>query len=132
MAVTIDRASVWRGMATYLAVTVPSGIVVALVGGSNSAGSAAVVGLAAVLIFAVAPLAAGFRAGRGQRSPYVHGGLSVAFPAGAYLLVWLADHLIRGNVNGEDVVTFLLYYLIEVGLGMLGGYFGFRRSRRPT
>ncbi|MGH9125878.1 MAG: hypothetical protein ACRDZ8_14300 [Acidimicrobiales bacterium] len=132
MAVTLDRRSLGRGVATYLAITVPSGIVVALVGSSNSTGSAAVLAIAGVLIFAVAPLAAGFRAGSGQRAPYVHGGLSVALPASAYLLVWLVDHLIRGKVNGADVVTFLLYFLIEVGLGMLGGYLGFRRSRRAT
>ena len=129
---TLDRRALARGVTSYLAVAVPAGVVLTLVGGSKSPGSDAVQLVAGALVFAVAPVVAGVRAGRGQPTPYVHGGLSVGLPTGAYLLVWLAVHLAQGKLSGAVLATFGLYLLIAIGLGMLGGYLGFRRGLRAT
>lgn len=132
MAVTLDREAMKRGIGIYLGIAVPSAVVVGLIDGSNSTGAAFVLFVAAVLIFLVAPLMGGAAAGRAQQAPFVHGALIVALPGAAFLVVRIADGLIRGNLTAVDVVTFLLYFVIEVGLGMLGGYFGFRRGLRAT
>ena len=130
MAVTLDGACVRRGIATYVTIAVPSGIVAAVADRSSSTGSSAVLVVAALLFFLVAPLVAGAVAGGAQSSPFVHGALAVAVPGAAYLVIWSAVGVLRNNLTTTNLVSNLLYLFIETGLGMLGGYVGFRRQRR--
>jgi hypothetical protein len=126
VAITLDRQALRRGMATFVGIAIPCGLLIALDGAHESI----LWDLAALLIFLVAPVVSGAVAGAAQRSPFVHGGLAVAVPAGTFLVIRALDGVARNNLSGSDVASFLLYLAIVVGLGMLGGYVGFRRRQR--
>jgi hypothetical protein len=136
MAITLDRQALGRGIATFVGIAIPCGLLIALDGSSGSGGSGGAKQesvlwvIAALLIFLVAPIVAGVVAGAAQRSPFVHGGLAVAVPAGVFLVVRAFIGVARGDLSGSEVASFLLYLAIVVGLGMLGGYMGFRRRQR--
>jgi TRAP-type C4-dicarboxylate transport system permease small subunit len=128
--VTLDRRSLRRGAATYLAIAAPCGIVIALSGGSRTSGNeSAVWTLAAVAFILLAPLAAGAVAGAAQSSPLVHGAVAVAVPAGLFLGVAVAVRATKHTLGASVVVTFLLFLAVFTSLGMLGGYLGFRRRQ---
>jgi hypothetical protein len=130
MAVALDRLALRRGITTYLAIAAPAGLLAGLFDGSTSGGGDAVLVLAALAIFVVAPIVAGVVAGGAQMSPFVHGAVAVAVPGVAFLVIRSMVGVARGDLTAVDVVTFVLYLVIEVGLGMLGGYVAFRRRHR--
>lgn len=130
MAITLDRLALRRGITTYVAIAIPCGLIIALDGASGNQNESALWVAAAVIVFAIGPIIAGAVAGSAQRAPFVHGALAVAVPAAVFLLVRSLIGVARGDLSGKDVVSFLLYLVIVVGLGMLGGYVGFRRRQR--
>jgi hypothetical protein len=131
VAVALDRRSVGRGMATYLAIGVPCGLLIALLHGSDTKGHESNLWIAAaVMVIIVAPFVGGAVAGAAQPSPLVHGALAVAVPAGAFLAISSVVRATQGRMGAADGVTFVLYLVVFTGLGMLGGYVGFRRRQR--
>lgn len=131
MAVTLDRQAVGRGIAVYVGIAVPCGLLIALAHGSDATGHDSNWWVAAFLmVFAVAPFAGGAIAGGSQDSPLLHGAVAVAAPAGLILLIVSIVHGVSGTLNAEEVLTFLLYLAVFTSLGMLGGYVAFRRRPR--
>ncbi len=131
MALGLDRRALGRGMATYLAIAAPCGLLIALLHGSDTQGhESSLWVVAALVIIVVAPGAAGVVAGGGQPTPLVHGALAVAAPFGAFLVIRAVAGVARGNLTASQVVTFILYLAVFTALGMLGGYVGFRRHQR--
>jgi hypothetical protein len=131
VAVALDWRSVGRGMAAYLAIAVPCGLLIALLHGSDTTGHESNLWIvAAVIVILVAPIVGGAVAGSDQPSPLIHGAIAVAGPAGAFLIFRSLLGAAQGNLTAAQVVTFLLYLVVFTGLGMLGGYFGFRRRQR--
>jgi peptidoglycan/LPS O-acetylase OafA/YrhL len=131
MAITIDRQAVGRGMAVYLGIAAPCGLLIALAHGSDSTGHESNWWVAAFLmVFAVAPFVAGVVAGGWQNSPLLHGAVAVAAPAGLFLLIVSIVHGVKGTLSSEEILTFLLYLAVFTSLGMLGGYVAFRRRQR--
>ena len=128
---TWDRRALRRGITTFVAIAVPSGLLIALLNGSQTPGHESGLWIvAALLIFVVAPFVAGAVAGGAQESPFVHGALVVAAPGGAFLVLRSLVGVARGNLTATEVTSFVLYLAIVTALGMLGGYMGFRRRHR--
>jgi hypothetical protein len=131
MAVALDRRAIGRGMSAYLAIGVPCGLLIALLHGSDTKGHESNLWIAAaVMVIIVAPFVGGAVAGAAQPSPLMHGAVAVAVPAGAFLVISSVVRATEGRMGAADVVTFLLYLVVFTGLGMLGGYVGFRRRQR--
>ncbi|MDQ6617911.1 MAG: hypothetical protein M3083_25000 [Actinomycetota bacterium] len=130
MAVAVDRRALGRGVATYLAISAPCGLLISLLKGSDSRGRESNLWIvAALLVIVVAPMVAGAVAGTTQDSPLIHGALAVAAPAGLFLVVRALVGAVRGTLTSTQVVTFVLYLVVFTALGMLGGYLGFRRRQ---
>ena len=133
MALTIDHRALGRGMATYLAIAAPCGLLIAVWHGSDKPGQESSVWVAAALaIIVVAPLVAGAVAGRDQRAPLIHGALAVVAPAGLFFALRAGAGGAQGTLTTLQVVRFVLYLVVFTSLGMLGGYLGFRRRQRVT
>jgi hypothetical protein len=131
VAVTLDRRAIGRGVATYLAIAAPCGVLIALFRGSDQAGHESSLWIAAaLLIIVVAPLAGGVVAGAAQPSPLVHGALAVGGPAALFLVIRSAVGVAERTLTADQAVTFGLYLAVFSALGMLGGYLGFRQ-RQP-
>lgn len=128
---TWDRQALRRGITTYVGIAAPSGLLIALLNGSQTPGHESAWWIvAALLIFVIAPLVAGAVAGAAQQSPFVHGAVAVAVPGVAFLVVRSLVGVAKGNLSLTDVTSFVLYLAIVTALGMLGGYMGFRRRHR--
>jgi len=118
-------------MAAYLAIGVPSGLLIALLHGSDKSGHESNLWIAAaVAVIVVAPIVGGAVAGAAQQSPLMHGAVAVAGPAGVFLVARALVGAFQGTLDAAQGVTFLLYLVVFTGLGMLGGYVGFRRRER--
>lgn len=144
MALAVDRRAVGRGMGAYLAVAAPSGLLIALLHGSDTKGQESNLWtVAAVLVILVAPIIGGIVAGGAprvqgasavaggaQQSPLVHGALAVAGPAGVFLVARAIVGAAQGGLGAAQVVRFALYLVVFTSLGMFGGYAAFRRRQR--
>ncbi len=131
MALALDRRAIGRGISAYLAIAVPCGLLIALLHGSDTKGHESNLWIAAaVVVVLVAPFVGGAVAGAAQPSPLVHGAVAVALPAGAFLVISSIVRATEGRMGAADGVTFVLYLVVFTGLGMLGGYVGFRRRQR--
>lgn len=130
MALAVDWRALGRGVAAYVAIAAPCGLLIALLQGSDQPGHESNLWIAAaLLIIVVAPFVAGAVAGAAQPSPMVHGALAVAAPAAMFLVVRAVVGVVRGNLTAAQVATFVLYLVVFTALGMLGGYVGFRRRQ---
>jgi hypothetical protein len=130
----MDWAAIGRGAAAYLAITVPCGLLIALVHGRDPVGQESDLWVvAAVAVIVVAPLIGGAVAGAAQpRTPLSHGAAAVYLPAGAFLLLRIGAGLIEGSLTAQQILSFLLFLMVFTGLGLAGGHLGFwwhRRSR---
>lgn len=128
--IALDRHAIGRGMVAYLAIGVPSGLLIALLHGSDKSGHESNLWIAAaVAVIIVAPLVGGAVAGSAQQSPLVHGAVAVAGPAGVFLVGRSLVGVFQSSLDAAQAMTFLLYLVVFTGLGMLGGYVGFRRRQ---
>jgi quinol-cytochrome oxidoreductase complex cytochrome b subunit len=117
-------------MAAYLAIAAPCGLLLALLHSSNPAHESNLWTAAALIVILIAQAIGGAVAGAAQPTPLIHGAVAVAVPAGAFLVLRSVIGLAQGRLTTAQGVTFLLYLVVFTGLGMLGGYFGFRRRQR--
>jgi len=133
----LDAGALGRGIATYLGIAVPCGLIIALLHGNDAKGQESSLWiLAALMVFVAGPVVAGAVAGSAQpRTPLTHGALSVAVPAIAFFVIWAIVRLSQGTLTATKVLTFVLYVGVVTGFSLLGGYIGFRRTgkgNRPS
>jgi hypothetical protein len=122
----LDHRAIWRGMRVYLFIAVPCGVLAEVV---HSGGLLAVV----EILLLVAPIVGGaVAAERGDRAPLTQAAVAVTAPTAAFFLVRLLVGAARGNLDAALVISLALYLVIVVGLGILGGYIGFRRRTRTA
>jgi hypothetical protein len=122
----LDHSATWRGMRAYLVIAVPCGVLAEVV---HSGGLLAVV----VILLLVAPVVGGaYAASSGDRAPLTQAAVAVAAPTAAFFLLRLLVGAARGKLDAALIVSLALYLVIVVGLGLLGGYVGFRRRTRTT
>src|SRR2546422_702835 len=114
----LDRRAVGRGAVTYLAIAVPCGLIVAFLHGNDTTGHESNLWIAAaVAIILVAPVIAGAVAGSANlHSPLSDAAVAVGLPAGLYLVVRVASGTIQGTLTATQVVSFLLYLIVFMGL----------------
>jgi len=122
----VDRRSVGRGALVDLAVLVPF---VGLYAVARAFGATTLGTTLVVVATVAAPLAGGFTAGRGQlRAPLTNGAAAAAVAVVAYVAFRLGDAAVRGTtVHPASVIVFVM---LCVTLGLLGGYVGFRSAPR--
>jgi hypothetical protein len=130
----IDWSAIGRGAAAYLALSVPSALLIALVHGQDPVGQESNLWVvAAVIVILVAPLVGGAVAGAAQpRTPLSHAAAAVYLPAGGYLVLRCGIGLAEGSLTARQVRSFVLFLMIFTGLGLTGGQLGFwwrHRSR---
>ena len=120
----------WRnvviGAVVQAAIAIPALIIGSAVNGGDESNAAVV---ALVLVLFVAPFVGGAIAAMDERSmPYVHGAVAAG-------LGWLAvvlhalGRLVFGN-GSPNAATLVVTGIVNVSIGMLGGYFSFRRALR--
>ena len=129
-----DWAAIGKGAAAYLAITVPCGLIIAVVHGQDPVGQESNLWVvAAVVIILIAPLVGGGVAGAAQpRTPLSHGAAAVYLPAGGFLLVRTGIGLVQGSLTAQQVLSFVLFLMVFTGLGLAGGHLGYwwhHRSR---
>jgi putative membrane protein (TIGR04086 family) len=120
----------WRnvllGAVVQAAIAIPSLIIGSAVNGGNGSNAAVI---ALVLVLFVAPFVGGIIAAIDERStPYVHGAVAAAIGWLAVVVHALA-RLIFGN-GSPNAATLVVTGIVNVSIGMLGGYFSFRRALR--
>jgi uncharacterized membrane protein YdbT with pleckstrin-like domain len=123
-----------RGAIAYLVIAVPSALVISLTHGSDTPGQESSFWvLAAVLVLLVAPVVGGFVAGAARpTAPLSHAAAAVAIPAGIFLVIRVIVGLARGSLTAGQVMSFLLYLVVFVGLAVVGGYLAFRHRSRTV
>jgi hypothetical protein len=120
----LDHGAIWRGTRAYLFIAVPCGVLAEVV---HSGGLLDVV----EILLLVAPIIGGaVAASSGDRAPLTQAAVAVTAPTAAFFLVRLLVGAARGNLDAALVISLALYLVIVVGLGILGGYIGFRRRTR--
>ena len=121
----LDRRAVAIGGVTAAVIALPSLIVGAAVSDEDGSNLAVV---ALVLILFVAPFVGGAVGARNQRAtPFIHGAAAAALG----WLVIVAHALVRVALGHDIVPGYLLITgIINVSVGMLGGYASFRRTLR--
>jgi hypothetical protein len=125
----LDWRAVGRGAAAYLAIAVPSGLLIAFAHGGDTVGQESSLWIVALaLVVFIAPLVGGAVAGAARpRAPLSHGAVAVSLPAGGYLVIRTVAGLFEGSLTAAQVVSFLLFLMVFTGLGVVGGYLAFRR-----
>jgi hypothetical protein len=128
----LDGRAVGRGVAGYLVIAVPCGIVIATVKGNGASGhGSSPWTIAAVLVLLVAPVVGGALAGRARpEAPLAHGAAAGLAPAGVFLLLRTMVGLVAGSLTLAQLLSFLLFLQVFTGLGMLGGYLAARGGTR--
>lgn len=128
----LSKPAVGRGAVTYLAITVPCGLLISLAHGQDPVGQESNLWVvAAVIVIAVAPLAAGAVAGAAEpRAPLSNGAAGVSLPAGAFLVIRTLLGIVEGSLTAAQVVSFVLFLMVFTGLGVVGGYLAFRYRHR--
>jgi len=124
------RAVHWRnvliGALVQAVIALPALIVGSAVNGGDSSNAAVV---ALVLVLFVAPFIGGAIAAMDERAtPYVHGAIAGAIGWLAIVLHALGRQLF-GN-GSPNAATLIATGIVNVSVGMLGGYFSFRRLLR--
>jgi hypothetical protein len=85
------------------------------------------------ILLLVAPIIGGaVAASSGERAPLTQAAVAVTAPTAAFFLVRVLVGAARGKLGATLVVSLVLYLVIVVGLGILGGYLGFRRRTRTA
>jgi hypothetical protein len=122
----LDHGAVLRGTRAFLVIAVPCGVLAEVV---HSGGLLAVV----EILLLVAPIIGGaVAASAGDRAPLTQAAVAVTVPTAAFFLVRVLVGAARGKLGAALVVSLVLYLVIVVGLGILGGYLGFRRRTRTA
>jgi uncharacterized membrane protein YdbT with pleckstrin-like domain len=123
-----------RGAIAYLLIAVPSALVISLTHGNDTPGQESNFWvLAAVLVLLVAPVIGGFVAGAARlTAPLSHAAAAVGIPAGIFLVVRIIVGLARGTLTAGQVMSFLLYLVVFIGLAVVGGYLAFRHRSRTA
>jgi hypothetical protein len=122
----LDARAVIRGSGAYLAIAIPCGLIIGLLGPDDQSFLWV---LAAVVVLLVAPVVGGAVAASSQpHAPLTQGAAAIGIPAGLFLVIVT---IVRGP-SAVRVVTFLLYWCVFIGLGMAGGYLSFRRHARSS
>ncbi|HEX9546572.1 MAG TPA: hypothetical protein VF942_04495 [Acidimicrobiales bacterium] len=127
----LNSRSVLRGAAAYLAIAIPCGLIIGLVHGADSSGNESGLWvLAAVVVILVAPVVGGAVAANDEpHAPLSHAAAAVGLPATLFLLGRTIYGAANGTLTAADVVSFLLYLLVFIGLAIGGGYLAFRRAQ---
>jgi hypothetical protein len=128
---SLDRRAITRGVVGYLSVAVPCGLIIAVAQPSDTS---ALWVVAAVLVFLVAPIVGGAlaAAAAARRSPLTHAAAAVSVPTTVFLIARVAIGVARGNLTATQVVSFVLYLVVFIGLAMVGGYAAFWRKGRSS
>ena len=123
-----------RGAIAYLVIAVPSALVISLTHGNDTPGQESNFWvLAAVLVLLVAPVIGGFVAGAANlTAPLSHAAAAVGIPAAIFLFIRIIVGLARGTLTAGQVMSFLLYLVVFVGLAVVGGYLAFRHRSGTT
>jgi len=123
-----------RGAIAYLVIAVPSALVISLTHGNDTPGQESNFWfLAAVLVLLVAPVVGGFVAGAARPTgPLSHAAAAVGIPGGIFLVIRVIVGLARGSLTAGQVMSFLLYLVVFVGLAVVGGYLAFRHRSRTV
>lgn len=122
----VDRRAVGRGALVDLAVLIPF---VALYAIARAFGATTLGTTLVVVATVAAPLAGGFTAGRGQlRAPLTNGAAAAAVAVVAYVAFRLGDAAVRATT--VHPVSVIVFVMLSVTLGLLGGYVGFRSAPR--
>jgi hypothetical protein len=121
-----------RGAIAYLVIAAPSALVISLTHGSDTPGKESDFWvLAAILVLLVAPVIGGFVAGAARpTAPLSHAAAAVGIPAGIFLVIRVIVGLARGSLTAGQVMSFLLYLVVFIGLAVVGGYLAFRSRAR--
>ena len=123
---TLDRGAIGRGAVVDLAVLVPLVLLYAGARAVDAGGTGTVLIVAATV---VAPLAGGFTAGRRQlHAPLTNGAAASGLAVIAYVAFRLADAAVRGS--GLHPASVVVFVMLSVTLGLIGGFAGFRTARR--
>ena len=130
----LEPAPLIRGAVAYLVVAVPSALVVSLAHSNDTRGQESNFWvLAAILVLLVAPVVGGFVAGVARpTAPLSHAAAAVGIPASMFLVIRLIVGLARGSLTAGQVMSFLLYLVVFIGLAVVGGYLALRRRSRTT
>jgi predicted permease len=121
----LDRRSVLMGAAIHVIIALPSLIIGNALTGDEGSNIAVVV---VILVLFVAPFLGGAVAARGHRaSPFTHG----AAAAGIGWAVIVVHALVRAAFgNGISPGYLLATGIVNISVGMLGGYLMFRTELR--
>jgi hypothetical protein len=121
-----------RGAIAYLVIAVPSALIISLTHGNDTPGKESDFWvLAAILVLLVAPVIGGFVAGAARpTAPLSHAAAAVGVPAAFFLVIRLIVGLARGSLTAGQVMSFLLYLVVFIGLAVVGGYLAFRSRSR--
>jgi hypothetical protein len=130
----LQPAPLVRGAFAYLVIAVPSALVISLTHGNDTPGKESDFWvLAAILVLLVAPVIGGFVAGAARLSaPLSHAAAAVGIPATIFLVIRVIAGLAQGSLSAGQVVSFLLYLVVFIGLAVVGGYLAFRSRSRTA
>lgn len=122
----LDHQAIFRGTKAYLVIAVPCGVLAAV---ATSGGLQAV----AVLVLLAGSIVGGaVAAATGDRAPLTQAAIAVTIPTAAFFVLRILVGAARGDLGATLIVSLALYLVIVVGLGILGGYLGFRRRTRAA
>jgi hypothetical protein len=122
----LDHRATLRGARAYLIIAVPCGVLAEVV---HSGGWLAVV----EILLLVAPIVGGaVAASSGDRAPLTQAAIAVSAPTAAFFVIRILVGAARGKLDAALLVSLALYLAIVIGLGILGGYLGFRRRTRTA
>jgi len=122
----LDHRAIWRGTRAYLVIAVPCGVLAAV------ASSGWLQAIAVLLLLIGSIVGGAVAAATGDRAPLTQAAIAVTIPTAAFFVLRILVGAARGDLDATLIVSLALYLVIVVGLGILGGYIGFRRRTRAA